>query len=276
MPADLHVHSNLSDGEDSPEELVALAKSCGLTTISITDHDTTAATTRAESLGGSIGVEVVPGIEFTTEAYGAEIHILGYFIDIYNAKLIETLKTIQKSRTGRIYKMIEKLNALGVNITAQDVLNIANNESPGRPHVAKAMIKAGYVSGMKEAFDRYLENNGPAYVSHYKLSPDEAVKLITQANGIAVLAHPMVSNRDNIIQKLMKSGLKGIEVYYPTHSPEQLEKYKNIANKYGLLITGGTDYHGKHSGRRVGLGEMSIPDDLVEALKKKYEYICGN
>lgn len=267
MPADLHIHTNLSDGMDSPEEIVKIAQAAGLTAIAITDHDTVAGSARAWAAGGKSGIEVVPGIEFTTELLGAEIHVLGYFIDAADAKLNAILRKIQKGRRDRIYKIVEKLKGLGVQIEADDVFEIAKNDSPGRPHVAKALIKAGIVSSFKEAFNRYIDFKGPAYVSHYKLSPYEAVKIIKEAGGVPVYAHPAVSARDNIIPDLMKEGLRGIEVLYPGYGPEQIKHYKKLALKYGLIVTGGTDFHGVNSGREVKLGDILVPDEAVAELK---------
>lgn len=270
MSADLHVHSAHSDGTNTPEEIVKLAKNAGLKTIAITDHDTINGVSCAQEAGKFNGLEVIPGIEFTTEAYGAEIHMLGYFIDIKNITLLQTLDKIQKGRVDRIYKIAEKLRALGLNIDADKIFEIAKNESPGRPHVAKALIAAKEVSTFKEAFDKYIDFNGPAYVSHYKLAPNEAIKLITDAKGIPVLAHPAASDRDEVIPDLIKEGLLGLEVFYPSHRWQQTKKYKDLAKVYGLLITGGTDFHGENSGREIKFGDLTITDNLVEKLKNEY------
>lgn len=267
MPADLHIHSYLSDGTDSPEKIVQMAKSVGLTTISLTDHDNVDGLDRIIEEGKIQGVEIIPGIEFTTEVPGAEIHILGYFIDRKNPILLDKLKQLQTGRVERIHKIVEKLNKVGVMITADDVFAIAKNNTPGRPHVAKAMIKNGAVSSFKEAFDRYIDFRGPAYVSHYKMSPDEAIKLICQVSGIAVFAHPAISARDEMIPEFISSGLKGIEVFYPTNRPEQTSKYKELAKKYGLIMTGGTDFHGQNSGKKIELGDLTIEDTYIDALK---------
>lgn len=264
------MHSNLSDGVDSPEELVDLAAAAGLTTISLTDHDNVDGIDRAMEKGRGMGVEVIPGIEFTTENPRTEIHILGYFIDNKNPELLSVLGKVQEDRVKRIYKIVKKLNALKVDIEPEDVFAISGRKAPGRPHVARALMKLGAVSSFKEAFNRYLDFRSPAYVSHYKLTPGDAVKVIAAAGGIPVFAHPAISNCDEIIPELMADGLKGLEAYYPGYKPEVTERYLGLARKYGLLVTGGSDFHGLDSGREVKLGDLKIPDDLVDKLRNEH------
>lgn len=269
MPADLHIHSNLSDGTDSPGKIVEMAKEAGLTIISISDHDNVFGAKEAIDKGLEIGIDVVSGIEFTTEMPNTEVHILGYFFDPANPILLETLEKLQKSRKERIFKIIEKLQAIGLKISPEDVFAYSKDGAPGRPHVARALLDKGYISNLKEAFIRYIGFKGPAYVSHYKLSPQEAIGLIKSVGGVSVCAHPGVYYNDDFIPMLVENGLGGIEVFYPSHKPEQIEKYKNLAYKYGLAITGGSDYHGLNSQKEVKLGDMAIPDGLVEKLKAK-------
>jgi len=269
MSADLHVHTYLSDGTQSPEEVVELAKNGGLKTIAITDHDVVAGIDRAQKKGKEVGLEVIPGIELTAEALDTEIHILGYFIDHRNYNLVETIGKIQKGREERIFKICEKLNGLGVNLNPEKIFEVAGHRAAGRPHVARALVDEGYVSNFKEAFNKYIDFHGPAYVSHYKLSPEEAIKLVVRAGGIPVFAHPAVSNCDQIIPDLMAVGLGGIEVYYGGHDQRQTKHYLGLARKFGLLMTGGSDYHGFRSGREVELGDIAIPDELVDKLRSK-------
>ncbi|MBU0672308.1 MAG: PHP domain-containing protein [Candidatus Margulisbacteria bacterium] len=270
MPADLHIHTFFSDGTQSPEEIVELAKKGGLTTIAITDHDVVAGIERAKKKGAELGVAVIPGIELTTEAFDSEIHILGYFIDTQSAELLEIISKIQKSREDRIFTICEKLQALGVKLDPDKVFAIAGHRAAGRPHVARALIAEGYVKNFKEAFVRYLDFHGPAYVSHYKLSPAEAIKLVLAADGLPVFGHPAVSACDQCIPELMSTGLVGLEVYYGAHNQGQTQHYLELAEKYGLLLTGGSDYHGSTSGREIKLGDFSIADDLVEKLKNEH------
>ena len=270
MPADLHIHTNCSDGTLRPEEVVELAKKAGLTTIAITDHDVIAGIEPAKIRGQGIGVEVIPGIEMTTEAGAAEVHILGYYLEYKNASLNAILLQIQKGREERIYKICDKLKGLGVNLDPEKVFAEAGHRAPGRPHVARALQAVGAVSNFKEAFVRYIDNRGPAYVPHYKLVPAEAVKLIANAGGIPVFAHPKISDVDHIIPELMADGLLGIEVYYPGYSPEQIKHYLTLAEKYGLLVTGGSDFHGTKSGREIELGSITLPDELVDKIRNEY------
>jgi len=270
MSADLHIHTFFSDGTQSPEEIVELAQKAELKTIAITDHDVVAGLSRALHKGNELGVEVIPGIEFTTEARDTEIHILGYFIDLTNAELIEAITLMQQDREKRIFKICDKLKGLGVVIDPGKVFEIAGHRAAGRPHVARALVKEGLVSDFKEAFNRYIDFHGPAYVSHYKLSPEEAIRLVVKAGGIPVYAHPAVSNCDDIIPELMVAGLRGLEAYYPSHSHTTTQRYLNLANKYGLLITGGSDFHGFTSGREVKVGDVSINDKLVNKLRDEH------
>lgn len=270
MSADLHIHTTFSDGTHSPEEVVKQARKAGLKTIAITDHDVVDGIEPAQKKGKELGVEVIPGIEFTTEAFDTEIHILGYFIDYRDPDLIEAITKIQKGRVERIFKICEKLKGLGINLDPEKVLKLAGNNAPGRPHVARALVAKGYVKDFREAFGKYIDFHGPAYVSHYKLSPEEAVKLVMAAKGVPVYAHPAVSNCDRIIPDLMVAGLAGIEVYYTGHNQRQTQHYLNLARKNGLLVTGGSDYHGFKSGREVELGELNISDELVDKLRNEY------
>jgi 3',5'-nucleoside bisphosphate phosphatase len=270
MPADLHVHTTFSDGTSTPEEVLEHAKEVGLKTIAITDHDVVDGLDRAIKKGDELGVKVVPGIEFTTEDYDTEVHILGYFIDYHNPTLLSIIKKIQKSREERIYKICEKLNELGVAVDVKRVFEIAGHKAAGRPHVARALIEGGFVKSFKEAFVRYIAFHGPAYVSHYKLSPKDAIKLVITAGGIPVFAHPAVSHCDQAIPDLVSAGLAGIEVHYPSHNQGQIKHYLDLAKKHALLVTGGTDYHGKDSGRAVDLGEVAISDQLMDKIRDEY------
>jgi len=274
MPADLHIHSNLSDGTDTPEALVDLAAAARLKTIALTDHDLVDGIDRARGRGSEVGVEVIPAIEFTTDSPRAQVHILGYFIDYQDRELTAVLEEVQADRVNRIRKIVKKLQALGVKIGPEDVFNLAAKKAPGRPHVALALVKLGEVSSFKEAFNRYLEDGGPAYVPHYQLKPAEVIKLIRRTGGLAVFAHPRISNCDDLIPQLVADGLRGIEAYYTGYSPEETARYVGLAKKQGLLVTGGSDYHGSGCGREIKLGEVTLPDEYVEALKN--EHLRGN
>jgi len=270
MAADLHVHTFFSDGTESPETVADKAKQAGLASIAITDHDTMAGVSKAMGRG----IEIIPGIELTTETPRTEIHILGFFVDENNAALRAEIDKIKKGREERIFQMCEKLAAEGAKIDPERVFAIAGHRDAGRPHVAKALVEAGCVPNFKEAFNRYIDFKGPAYVAHYKLAPTEAIRLVVTAGGVPVFAHPAISNADEMIPDLVAAGLKGIEVYYPTHGQSRIQHYSSLAEKYHLLMTGGTDYHGPNSGREIALGALTIPDALVEKLKN--EHLRGN
>lgn len=266
MAADLHIHTTFSDGTESPEEVVAKAKEAKLSTIAITDHDTVAGVAAAKTAGEKLGVAVIPGIEFTTEVPEAEIHILGYFINDKDADFRAVLEKIQGSRHSRIFKILEKLGKIGVNLDPEKVFAFSKGASAGRPHVARAMVEAGVVRSIRSAFEKYLGWEGPAYVPHYKLTPEGVVKLILANGGIPVYAHPVVSDYDKIIPELVSYGLRGIEIFYPGHSDEQRAFYLALAKKMGLLVTGGSDYHGAANPREGRLGEVWLPDEYLEKL----------
>jgi hypothetical protein len=268
MPADLHIHSNFSDGLLSPEEIVKKASDAGLTVISITDHDIVDGIDHAIAEGKKLGVKIIPGIEFTTDLPDTEIHILGYFIDYKAQWLKDLLLKIREDRTNRIYKIVEKLNKLKIDISAEDVLKLAEIGSAGRPHVARVLLEKGYVKSIQEAFNRYLDSKSPAYVPHFRLTPVQAVETIKKAGGIPVFAHPAVSNKDEMIPELMVKGLAGIEVFYSKHSDNQLKHYRALAVKYGLLMTGGSDFHGLKTIRDVSLGDFKLKDEYIDKLEE--------
>lgn len=267
MLADLHIHTNFSDGLLSPEKVVREAKKAGLTVIAIADHDTVDGVAPAIIEAKKVGIEVIPAVELSTDIPQTEIHILGYFIDHKSHELKGLLKRIQEDRTQRIHKIVNKLKDAGVEIDIKRVLELAGEGSAGRPHVARVLVEAGKVANIGEAFAKYLGLGCPAYVPHFKLTPVEAIETINKNGGIPVLAHPAVSNRDDMIGDLVSAGLKGIEVYYSKHSDAAIKHYLGIAKKYGLLVTGGSDFHGKNMMRDVYLGMIRVPDEDVERLK---------
>ncbi len=264
--ADLHTHTLASDGSFTPEELVNEAVKRDLAAISVNDHDTVAGIGPALKAGEELGVEVIPGIELTAEHEGAEIHVLGYFIDPENAALAEKLASLKEYRVRRIYKMAEKLNGLGVKLKPEDVFELSQGGTVGRLHVAMAMVRKRLVGSLGEAFQRFIGDRGPAYVAGFRLSPQEAIGLISGAGGIAVLAHPYLLQRDDLIPLFIADGIRGIEVYYPEHSQGQVNYYLELAQKNGLLVTGGSDFHGKGK-PDIKLGLVKIPYELVEKLK---------
>jgi hypothetical protein len=253
----------------SPEEIVRKARDAGLTTIAITDHDIIDGIEPALAEGKKLGIKVIPGIEFTTDLPETEIHILGYFIDYKAEWLKELLSKIREDRKTRVYKIVEKLKKLGADVSAEEILALTGEGSVGRPHVARALMNAGFVKTIQEAFNKYLNNNGPAYVQHFRLTPVDAIHTIIKAGGIPVFAHPAVSKRDELIPELAAEGLAGIEVYYGKHSELQVKHYLAIAKKNGLLMTGGTDFHGLGTGRDIQLGDIKLNDKFITKLEER-------
>ncbi len=273
---DLHLHTTASDGALSPSEVVRYAKAKGLQAIAITDHDTIDGCEEGLSEGGRIGFEVIPGIEISAEHFSGSMHILGFFLDIHDPILKERLGYLQTARAERNPKIVERLNQLGIDITFQEVLKASGGGQVGRPHFANVLLEKKVVRSFQEAFDRFLKKGAPAYVDKLRFTPKEALHFISEANGVAVLAHPNTLGMngylelEKLILQLVEEGLKGIEVYYPEHSPSEVAQYKTFAQRYGLLSTGGTDYHGiEKNGLDIGVGrgEMRLPYSMVENLK---------
>ncbi|CVK17570.1 PHP domain-containing protein [Sporomusa sphaeroides] len=271
MIADLHIHSTASDGRLSPQEIVKQARQVGLSHIAITDHDTVAAhkeLRRAAAFDTAVTKPVIiPGIEFSTDLPKYEVHILGYYIDIDNGKLNDQLEIILQDRLQRAKVMVDKLNKLGYSIDYRRVLTIAGQaEAVGRPHIAKALVEKKYFKTVAAAFEQTLAQNGPAYVPHYKMTPEQVIRLIEQAGGIAVLAHPGLVGNDDLVIDLIQAGIHGLEVYHPEHNQAMTNKYLGIANKYKLKITGGSDFHAIPGRYPEELGSFTIPTAIVESL----------
>lgn len=273
---DLHLHTTASDGVMTPSEIVNYAKNKGLLAIAITDHDTIEGLEEGLFEGERIGLEVIPGIEISAEHSPGSMHLLGFFIDIHHPTLKERLGYLQRARAERNPKMVEKLKKLGIDITFDEVLKASGGGQVGRPHFAQVLLEKGYVRSFQEAFDRFLKKGASAYVEKMRFSAEESIHFINEANGVAVLAHPNTlqlngySELENLILRLVKRGLRGIEAYYPEHSALEVTQYKTLAERHGLLVTGGTDYHGIEKNGldiAVGRGEMKLPYSIVENLK---------
>lgn len=266
--ADLHIHTHYSDGTQSPKEVVDDAIAAGLNCIAITDHDTLEGVKPAQLAAQDTELEVISGIELSSESGNKDIHVLGYLIDPEQSVLKERITVIQQTRVERIQQMIEKLNELGVdNITLEEVCALTKSKSVGRPHLAAKLLEKRWVGSIREAFEKYIGEGCPAYVAKFKQSPDEAIKLIDDCGGIAVLAHPMITQQDEKIPAFVEAGLKGLEVYYPNCPPSVQEYYKGIAQKHNLLLTGGSDAHGKAK-NNTWIGKARIPYELVEHLRE--------
>jgi len=272
--ADLHIHTDFSDGTMSPEQVVKEVSKLNLRTIAITDHDSVGAIEIAQSICKKEGIEIIPAIELSSYYRPVDIHLLGYFIDIKNSALLEKLAELLSERIERIKKITKKLRALGVKVDHQEVFDVAKEGSPGRMHIAEVLCNKGYCSDIRESFRKYLSDNGPAFVPKEALTLRDAIELIVSSDGIPVLSHPGPTKRDTLIPKMVEYGLQGIEVYYPTHQPEDVKRYKRLAKKYDLLITGGSDCHGTRK-PDIALGSIRIDDSLVEKIKERRDYMVG-
>ncbi len=276
MRADLHLHTTASDGRLEPAELVRLATEIGLEVIAITDHDTVNGVAPALAAAENLhSITVIPGVEINTDVPRGEVHVLGYFIDYTDQKLAASLHKLRVSREGRAQKMLEKLDDLGMRINWQRLQVLAQGGSIGRPHIAKALFEKGYVTSEKEAFDKYIGRDSPAYVEREKLLPADAVRLISDARGLPVLAHPAdIVSLDNLVIDLKTAGMVGIEVYYGDYSAEVINRLLKIADQYDLIPTGGTDYHAFGHSTEVMLGQVVTPPASVERLFALADKVC--
>lgn len=272
---DLHMHTTYSDGTATPAELVARAKERGVRCIALTDHDTLAGLEECFAEGQKQGVEIIAGTELSIDYRDKTTHLLGYFAGPKVPSLEARLSQLRGGRDNRNERICQKLRALGFEVTLTEVEAIAT-ESVGRPHIAQILMQKGYVSSVREAFDLYLEKGRPAYVGRDRLTPEEAIGAIREAGGVPVLAHPYligpVEQFDAVLEELVPLGVLGVECVYSEHSKEQTDAFRNAAEKRGLLVTGGSDYHGTvkpHLDIGVGRGELFIPYALAQALKAR-------
>src|SRR5437870_4220994 len=270
MFADLHLHTNFSDGTYSPEELVAQARAHGLAALALTDHDTVEGCTRAALACQSASLEFITGTELTAEQDGNELHLLGYFIDTQNPRLLTQIARFQSVRQDRIREMVARLNQVRVPLEAEAVFALANCRAPGRPHVARALVQAGHCANLDEAFERFLKKNRPAWVPKFKMSAADAIELIHHACGVAVMAHPGLNRADGSIPGMVEAGLDGIECFHTKHSTATAEHYLEIADRFHLLVTGGSDCHGLSKGKPL-IGTVKLPYQHVEKLRAKAE-----
>jgi predicted metal-dependent phosphoesterase TrpH len=266
--ADLHLHTQFSDGTFTPEELAGHGARLGFAAMALTDHDSVEGSARMAAACAAAGIEFIVGAELTAEHDGTEVHILGYFLDPQNQRLLSEIAKFQAVRQNRIREMVARINALGVPLEAESVFALANCKSPGRPHVARALVKAGLISNLDEAFERFLKKNRPAWVPKAKISALDAMELIHHAGGLAVMAHPGLNRTDDVIPALVKAGMDGIECFHTKHSTAMSKCYLEVAEKFHLLVTGGSDCHGFSKGKPL-IGGVKLPYEHVERMKAK-------
>lgn len=270
---DLHIHSTFSDGTFTPLQLVKYAEEKGLKAFALTDHDTTEGVKEAKSI--ETNVEVISGVEISTRYDKKEIHIVGLYVNENDADLNKQLKYYREKRVTRNFEILEKLNSLGVNITIDDVKESCTGDVISRAHIAKALVSKGFVGSYTEAFDRYLGDNKCAYVPRETLNYEESMELITKAGGVPVLAHPLLykmsdTNLENMMVKLRQKGLKAVEVYYSTHSNSDTQHIMAMANRVGLIYSGGSDFHGATKPKidmGTGMGKLAVPYEILEKIR---------
>ncbi len=266
---DLHLHTNFSDGTKNPSEVLQIVREKNLTAFSVCDHDNIDGYFKIRSMLSPEDPELVPGVELSAGQGTEDIHILGYYFDPASELLKDSLEKFRERRNRRGLEMLNKLKALGIDLSYEKVLEIAGDSAIGRPNVADALHREGYVNSFDEAFRRYLGFHGPAYVPKKNLTPPEAIELIHDAGGIAILAHPGIGNAGKHIEEFIRYGLDGIEAYHPNHNRQLQINYLKYAEKHGLLATGGSDYHGRE-GRYGKIDCMKVPEELWKKLKERY------
>jgi len=263
---DLHIHTSHSDGRQSPQEVVDRALELRLKAIAITDHDAVSGYEEAAAYADGKEIEVISGVELSAAKADDDIHMLGYMIRPENDKLKETLKRFRHIRAERAEKMVDKLRKLGIEVEFDEIVSAAAGAPLGRPHLAQVLIRHKAVSSYNEAFDKYLGLDGPVYVPKAKLTPVEAIELIHHAGGLAVMAHPQLTDRDEMIPELVRSGLDGLEIFHPTHSGRTRKRYRQMAKKHNLIVTGGSDSHNL-TGRYGEIGAEHVPYQYLVNLK---------
>jgi 3',5'-nucleoside bisphosphate phosphatase len=274
LKIDLHTHSTASDGLLAPARLVITAREHGVGTLALTDHDTTAGLDEALAEGRRIHIDVIPGVEINTDVDQYEVHILGYYVDRTQAGFQAFLARMRAGRVDRARAMVDKLQGLGAPVAWARVEAFAAGGSVGRPHVARALVEARRVATVQEAFERFLGRHAPAYVPRLKVSPEDAVEALRAAGGVPVLAHPGWASSGPALERvpeLVAHGLAGIEAYYPDHTAEMTARCVEVARRHGLIVTGGTDFHGGGLATRVPPGSVRVPAEVVPALRARWQ-----
>lgn len=268
MAADLHVHTTCSDSTRTPRQVIEQCARCPIGTVAITDHDAVDGVAAASAAGAELGVVVVPGVEMTAYVAQSEVHVVGLFVDPADGPLCAVLRQTREARRLRVYRMVDRLRALGVNVSAEAVFDIAAGGAPGRIHVAQALMRSGQVSSIADAFGYYIGNGRPAHVPKQQLSPAEAAAVIHGAGGAAVLAHPGAGLPDALVRQVMAEGMDALEAYHPLHLPHQVQHYQDLARDLGAAVSGGSDSHGDiEEGAQIG--EIVIDDALVAEIERR-------
>ena len=272
MRIDLHMHSTASDGVYTPEEVVKIALTNALDVIALTDHDTVGGIRPAQKASEGTKLQVISGIELSAKDSHADRDLLAYLFDIDNEPLLTTLQAMRDDRVRRAEKTLDKLAEMGMPIPLPEVLAQVKRGTVGRPHIAQAMLAHGYVGSRQEAFDKYLGDDGPAYVSHFRLTTPEAIRLIHAAGGVVILAHPgRYGEYRPIIEEIAPLGLDGLEVYYPDHTPNTIEDLNRLARQYDLVTTVGGDFHRREGDGSARIGRTRFPPelDILGALRER-------
>jgi len=270
---DLHIHSTASDGRHSPQEMVRKAEGLGLEVVALADHDSVDGIAPALEEARKLNrLQFIPAVEVSTDVPSGEVHILGYFIDYTSEELAAALEQFRYSREGRAKGMVAKLAELGIQISWERVREIAGDGTIGRPHIAQAMLEKGHIGSIKEAFDKYIARDGPAYVERDKMTPEEAVRLILRNRGLPVMAHPSTAPEpEAMIVELKAAGMVGIEAYYNNYMNEEIGNLIALAKDHGLIITGGSDYHGLDESNETLMGGVEVPMEAVNSLIARAE-----
>ena len=265
---DLHLHTYYSDGTFTPEQVAKAAEEMKLAAISLTDHDTIEGCDRLAKACDERNIEFIPGTELSVDIEGNEMHLLGYFLDTQNERLSTATTNYKQNRTNRVHGLVDQLNELGIELDADDVFDLAKCKAPGRPHVARALVKHGFCGSVDEAFSRFLRRGATAWVPKTNVDYREGIELIHQAGGLAVMAHPGLNKIDHLIPDLVKAGLDGLECWHTRHPKSTAKRYREMAERYGLIITGGSDCHGAGRGHPL-IGTVRVPYEILEKMKSR-------
>jgi len=266
--ADLHTHTTFSDGELSPIELIRLAEKKKITTLAITDHDTVSGLNIALDYAKNKDIDIIPGIELSLDFAGIEVHILGYFVNIENTKLLNYIKSFNQNRLKRAKKIISRLNNLGVRITLSQVKEFSKNAPICRPHIAKSLLNYGHIKNINQAYTKYIGDYAPANVMKEHLPPKDVLNIIKEAGGVSFIAHPG-KMKDEILLELIKLGIDGIETIHPSHTASRTKYYRGIVNEYYLLESGGSDFHGGVRNDEQNLGKYVIDDLVLQNIRNR-------